>query len=244
MVDLTTADALAIILAVLSLGIAFSSLLIFYRTRSRMTYDREKQEARLESLRAAHESRIQELTRDMTRTEARWMDVNQLLMSGQQRSSLPRPPRLPPMTHFLEANGVGAVDAVDRDLVMVLTSFHDAYIPTYETVQAACEELGMRCVRGDESYIDGDLLPFIVRLIASAGIVVANINGRNPNVMYELGMAQAMDKTTVLIAEKRRGVPLDVKAQRLVLYEDLEELRRVLPLELRKTLLAGDQGAT
>jgi hypothetical protein len=53
----------------------------------------------------------------------------------------------------------------------------------------------LRCIKGDEDYIEGNVLKYIVGKMMSARIIITNINGRNPNVFYELGIAHAIGKT-------------------------------------------------
>ena len=55
--------------------------------------------------------------------------------------------------------------------------------------------------------------------ITSAGIVVADLSGANPNVTYEVGLADVMGKEVILITQEGR-VPFDFLAQRFILYED------------------------
>lgn len=68
-------------------------------------------------------------------------------------------------------------------------------------------------------------LPSIVR----AGLVVADLTGRDQSVMYALGMAASMGKAVVLMAQSIDDVPPDLRRHRVVLYDPhasaLEKLR-------------------
>lgn len=57
--------------------------------------------------------------------------------------------------------------------------------------------------------------------LARADCIVADISDRNPNVYFELGLAQAMGKGLLLIANKEsvQKIPFDVREFQLVLYD-------------------------
>jgi len=60
----------------------------------------------------------------------------------------------------------------------------------------------------------------IVEFIASADIVIADCTGNNPNVLYELGLAHALGKETILITQDSMdGVPSDIKLFEFIKYD-------------------------
>ena len=67
--------------------------------------------------------------------------------------------------------------------------------------------------------------------------MIANINGRNPNVFYELGIAHTLDKPTLLVAKTVSDVPFDIRSKRLILYKDENELRDHLQTNLTRVLV-------
>jgi hypothetical protein len=52
-----------------------------------------------------------------------------------------------------------------------------------------------------------------------AKVPVAELTGRNPNVLYELGLAHALHKPVVLISSNEADVPFDVRHVRVIYYE-------------------------
>ena len=62
------------------------------------------------------------------------------------------------------------------------------------------------------------------------------MNRRNPNVFYEIGIAHSMGKLVLLLANVNHtsDVPVDFQANRLIIYNDMRELRD----KLSKTLEA------
>jgi hypothetical protein len=75
----------------------------------------------------------------------------------------------------------------------------------------------------------------IWRGITAAGVIVADLSGANPNVTYEVGLADVAGKDVVLIAQQAE-VPFDFQAQRLILYENSLPGSLILREELKDRL--------
>lgn len=60
----------------------------------------------------------------------------------------------------------------------------------------------------------------IVRRIISDDLVVANLTGNNPNVMYELAIRHMTAKPIVTICENGTILPFDIKDSRTIFYKD------------------------
>ena len=61
----------------------------------------------------------------------------------------------------------------------------------------------------------------IKRQIAESRVVIAEITPSNPNVYYEVGYADALNKPLILIADREEGLkPFDVRAYRTIFYEN------------------------
>jgi len=52
-----------------------------------------------------------------------------------------------------------------------------------------------------------------------AKLILADLTGKNPNVFYELGLAHAITKPAILIAESIDDVPFDLRALRILEYD-------------------------
>jgi len=237
--DISTNTLIIMITVVTSVFAILTSLLMFlFRERRERRYDEELNRAQLEMLRASLEKQIYGLTDRLMTTEERWRDLNHLLISSQKASAeLLAKPHKAALTEFLKSAGVTEADlTIDKDLVFVLTPFHPDYRETFEAIASICQDTGLKCLRGDEENVAGDILHHILRLLARARVVVANVDGRNPNVFYELGIAHAMDKGTILISRSIEQLPFDVKARRIVIYDDLADLQLKLRDEFIKVL--------
>lgn len=115
---------------------------------------------------------------------------------------------------------------VRSDFIFVLTPFSDAERETYALIRSVLTDAGFAISRGDENE-RLDIFPHIVKSMMESQLIIANINGRNPNVMYELGIAHMLDKPVVLVAQFQDDlskIPFDLRAKNIVFYDDLEEL--------------------
>ncbi len=232
-----------LILTIAGVTLGFAAILItmlhFLESR-RTRYDMEHRRMELADLRQSIEHQMHMLTDRLLASESRWREVNHLLLSSQSRQQDVVSDRQDvPLTPFVRAAGVTKEDLeIDRNLVFVLTPFSDENNDSFRTIAEVCNELGMRAARGDEELVHGEVFPHILRLMLKARILIANIEGRNPNVLYELGLAHALGKTTILVAKAPDEVPFDVRAKKLVLYRTPAELREKLRLELARSLAA------
>jgi hypothetical protein len=232
------------VMALVVLLALYTAVFLAYVLRRKMTYDTDQHRIELEMLRRSIEGQIYSLSEKLVATDSRWRDVNHLLISSQngQRPDIPDKSPLS-AAPLLEAAGINAADIpVDPNLVFVLTPFHPKYEQQFEVISAVCREFQYKVLRGDEEYVEGDVFRHILKLIARARLIVANIDGRNPNVLYELGIAHGFGKPSILIARVPGEVPFDVRAKRLVLYENLGDLRNKLRDELARAITSSRPG--
>ncbi len=127
----------------------------------------------------------------------------------------------------------------ERPTSFVVMQFTKPYNELYsEVIQPISEEFGIQSIRADEAYGPGIIVADIARQIAEAKLVVAEITPANPNVYYEVGYAHALNKPTILIAEKGTDLPFDVSPFRVLFYENSIEGKRRVEEGFRKHLAA------
>ena len=64
------------------------------------------------------------------------------------------------------------------------------------------------------------MLEDIIEGLVESEVIVAEITPANPNVFYELGYAHALGKPTILLAERGRELPFDIRGYRCIFYDN------------------------
>lgn len=107
------------------------------------------------------------------------------------------------------------------DTCFVVMPFASPIGGYYETVyHPAIERTKLRSVRADaDIYGTGKIIDQIWRGIQEARVLVAELTGRNANVLYELGLAHALRKPVVLVSSNKDDVPFDVQHVRVIYYD-------------------------
>jgi hypothetical protein len=120
--------------------------------------------------------------------------------------------------------------------------YEDAVQVLEEVIEPACSALGLEAIRADQITRMGEIPEQIFRQIRDAHVVIADLTGANPNVMYELGLRHTTGKLTVQLGERGR-LPFDVAAIRTIMFKrtdaGLVEARRSLIQALAVGLECG-----
>ena len=77
----------------------------------------------------------------------------------------------------------------------------------------------MKITRADEIYGVKPVMHDIARSIEKARVIIAVMTGGNRNVNYELGLAHAWSKPSIMIAESMEDIPFDYHHLRVTLYD-------------------------
>lgn len=228
----------SLVLSVISLAC------IVYFKRSKTSYNEDARRVEMDVMRSSFEEKIYLLTERMQKNPARWKDVNHLIIEGNSGAPFTqdekdlgnRKPRVNP-THFFDELGI-SIDALEvvPNQVFVLTPFHERYDETYSTIKAACALNDLVTVRGDEAFKAGNILRHIIEQILISPYVIANINGRNPNVHYELGIAHSLGKNILLVSEGMDDVAFDLQSERILTYSSQNDLNVKLYVYYTKLL--------
>jgi hypothetical protein len=92
----------------------------------------------------------------------------------------------------------------------VLMPFAKEFDLVYDTVEASLRGL-MLCTRADDLRLGKPILERILRGIATAELIIADLTGRNPNVFYELALAHTRTKDVLLLTQSIDDVPFDLR---------------------------------
>ena len=88
-----------------------------------------------------------------------------------------------------------------------------------EEIKPAIESVGLTSVRIDQLVALGPLISTLWQHIQDARCVIADLSGKNPNVFYELGLAHAAGKPTVILSQSVEDVPFDLQHMRIIRYD-------------------------
>ena len=103
-------------------------------------------------------------------------------------------------------------------------------------IRDVAESLGIVVERADEIEHNQSIPDVIRDKITNSDVVIADTTKPNPNVFYEVGMAHAIQKETILICRDAGSIPFDIAAINHVVYTSIVELRDKLEARLRSTL--------
>jgi nucleoside 2-deoxyribosyltransferase len=97
-------------------------------------------------------------------------------------------------------------------------------------------------IRADQMSEPGKITTQILRELVSANCVIVDLTGTNANVMYELGIRQALAKPLVLMAEHGQALPFDLNDYRTIFYKlDLDHVESA-QTELKKHITKALSG--
>ena len=85
-------------------------------------------------------------------------------------------------------------------------------------IKPACELAGYQAVRADDVASSNYIIIDILHKILDSEMVLCDLSGRNPNVLYELGIRQAFNLPTVLIKDIKTNKIFDIQGLRYTEY--------------------------
>lgn len=225
----------AVILSVISIITAIYSILILVYRKSRLEREElKKSQAELSFIREKLESQMYAINEKLSSSESRWKDVNHLLLNTINSRLEENISRSAINDSFFKNLGIDLNGIrIKNNQIFLLTPFHNEFELMYHEIRMVCDELGFKVIRGDEEFVKGNILKYIVNNILESRVVIANLSGRNSNVYYELGIAHAVGKPVILVTAELEEVPFDLRNNRLIIYRPdkiklTNELRRAL----------------
>jgi hypothetical protein len=131
-----------------------------------------------------------------------------------------------------------------ENICFTIMPFGDWFDSYYESIYVpAIEAAGLTPRRADDLYRPSAIVHDIWGLTQSAKLLLADLSGKNPNVFYELGLAHAIARPAILVAESIDDVPFDLRALRVLVYDKNEPswgevLRSNIESSIREVLAA------
>nr|DAJ23530.1 MAG TPA: CMP/hydroxymethyl CMP hydrolase [Caudoviricetes sp.] len=89
-----------------------------------------------------------------------------------------------------------------------------------EVIEPVMNELGYDVEVSHRISESGTMTAAIIQRVYNSELVIANLTGNNPNVMYEVALRHASAKPIIHITENVAELPFDVNDQRTIQYAD------------------------
>ena len=102
-----------------------------------------------------------------------------------------------------------------------------------EVIEPILNELGYEVIVSHRINESGTMTAAIIQNVYNSDLVIANLTGNNPNVMYEVALRHASAKPIIHIAENVSELPFDINDQRTIEYTDDMSGAQELKVKLR-----------
>ena len=121
--------------------------------------------------------------------------------------------------------------------IAVMMPFAKEFDPVYEAIKSVCLSQRLNTLRVDEIYDPTPIMDDVFSAIVQSNLVISDLTGRNPNVLYETGLAHALNRDVIMIVQDSQDVPFDLGHIRHIPYvpneEGLERLKENLSESIR-----------
>lgn len=121
-------------------------------------------------------------------------------------------------------------------LISVMMPFSPSYHGTYKAIKRVADHMALECLRADDIWRNSTFIQDIFDLIFCSRIVIVDYSERNPNVMYETGIAHTLGKIVIPITQSINDIPSDLGHHRALKYLPNDEGYRNLSNELYKRI--------
>ncbi|MFJ5228795.1 hypothetical protein ACIQBJ_02740 [Kitasatospora sp. NPDC088391] len=116
---------------------------------------------------------------------------------------------------------------------------YEHHLTIFEQVIApACEKFDVTALRADDIADAGDINEQICRHVIGSDLVIADVSGGNPNVMYELGLRHLNGGPTIHIGEDGQ-LPFDIASVRTIKYQRSRSMLATARRRIESALEAG-----
>jgi hypothetical protein len=86
-------------------------------------------------------------------------------------------------------------------------------------IKPAMDEVGMHVYRADHTHRMGRVTDQMFSSILTDELCIAILTFKNPNVFYELAIAQSAARPVIILIQKGQGIPFDVRDLRVIEYD-------------------------
>jgi hypothetical protein len=128
-----------------------------------------------------------------------------------------------------------------RDVFVIMSFSGDPKLEdAYDSFMEICAEFQYKCSRVNDDTLVSRIVPEILTRIRQAAFVIVDLTELKPNVYYELGFAEGLEKQVVITAAKGTELPFDVADIPAIFWEGQKQLKERLREKIK--LIAASQG--
>jgi hypothetical protein len=121
--------------------------------------------------------------------------------------------------------------------ILVFMPFSAELEPVYQDhLKSVAQRVGRSIARADDFFTNDQIINEIWTALVSAKLIIADCTQRNPNVFYEIGLAHAVGKPTILITQNSDDIPFDLRHRRYLKYELTPRGMKSFEESLEKTI--------
>lgn len=123
--------------------------------------------------------------------------------------------------------------------IFVIMPFDSPFDDVYDCIKLAIDNAipgeKLKWCRLDDLKYAGKITEDLVKEIDTSVLCIADITANNPNVMWEVGYAQALNKPILFISQAISNLPFDLKDMRVIQY-DRQNLSSTLRSKLSEAI--------
>ena len=125
-----------------------------------------------------------------------------------------------------------------EDFAFLIMPFKESWSSTiYDLIMDVGENMNLKIVRADDIYGIKPVMFDIASSIEKSRVVIAVMTGGNRNVNYELGLAHAWGKPSIMITNSMDDIPFDYHHLRVIKYnQENPQWGELLKNELKETI--------
>ncbi len=102
-----------------------------------------------------------------------------------------------------------------------------------DTIKTSASRCGIRAERVDEPQSNERITDRILESIRKAEFVIVDLTDSRPNVFYEAGYAQGLNKTPIYVAREGTKLEFDLKDYPVIFFKNMRELSEMLERRLK-----------
>jgi nucleoside 2-deoxyribosyltransferase len=107
-----------------------------------------------------------------------------------------------------------------KRFIYLAVPYNSWFAELRDAVNIASKHAGFALMRADHQFAPSqDVTRELRSAIERASLVIGDLTTANPNVMWELGYAQALGKQVLLVTQDPGTIPFDLKSARAITYQ-------------------------